>query len=215
MVIAGNGIAVAVATGGNGAKEYTVSLTPLNVNKLANMTNTNLVAGSNITLGSSSTVVGDINTVSYVVGAVNTFVPTQLVRARISINQSNVPTISIVSNAQYGSQFTTPSQGGGSDFITNENASNLNDWETSLTEFTIANFGTPGANFYPEVKIANLVGSVKGTSISWANRVTADIVAMATNQFTIRFSDENGNNVTGVVFQKEITSIDLIFKIQA
>ena len=99
----------------NGTTYYTVNLSAENVQKLANISAAIVAAGANVVVTPSDpSVVGGIPTITYTVAATDTVVETQLVRVLMTMQGANPPIFSIVSNKQYGSSFTTPSQGGGS-----------------------------------------------------------------------------------------------------
>lgn len=214
VVDAGTGVSVSSVTGG-GTTTYTVSLTTANINKLAATYNSVVAAGTNISsVASVSSTVADVTTTTYTVHARDTVVDSLFVRAKLTMNPALVPVITITDQALYGSVFAAVNQTGGTEFIVNENDATFNDWDSKYTEFTIGNFGSPGTAFYPEVKIVNVDAAAKGFPTTWQNNLTVDIIAMGTNEFTIRFSDENGNAVNGSEVQ-DFNSMELIFKIQA
>ena len=215
IVDEGTGMSVTSVSGG-GTTTYTVSLSPTNVTKLSNMTNSIVAAGTNTSVGSGSATVGGIQTFTYTVNATDTIVESSFVRVGIILNTSVVPTISITNQQNYGTVLTTVNQSGtGTDFITNNNVSTFADWTGSYTGFDVANFGSPGTVFFPEAVVLNIVGSGKGSSLTWINSIKVDIVSVGTDTFSFRFSDELGNPINGLYLQDRYAQLELIFKIQA
>lgn len=218
-VLGGTGLVVAVATGGDGASQYTVSLDSTNVTKLSNLTNAIVSAGANVTVTPSSPViVGGVSTITYTVAATDTVVETLLVRAKVLINSSAIPTITIENQNKYGATFGAVNQTGGTEFILNNNNGTFSAWKTLLTDFTIGNFFTSSAvDYYPSVEVVNIVkpaGVSQGTKITWEKTLQADIVEMGSSDFTLRLIDMEGNPMNGQTIQ-DYTSFELIFKIQA
>lgn len=214
IVEEGTGISVTSVTGG-GATTYTVSLSPTNATKLANMTNTIVSSGTNTSVSSSSAIVGGIQTFTYVVNATDTVVDSLFARVKFVFNTSVVPTISVESQNNYGSNFIAVNQSGtGTDFLTNNNVSSFSDWTDSYTDIDVANFGVLGTDYFPEVEVVNAILLTKGNSTTWLNKVSADIVGMSSDTFKIRFSDQTGSPVNGNFLQGYV-ELELIFKIQA
>jgi hypothetical protein len=215
IVDAGTGITVTSVSGG-GTTTYTVALDSTNVTKLSNMTNTIVSSGTNTSVSSGSATVGGIQTFTYVVNATDTIVESLFARVKFTLNSSTVPTISITNQNNYGSSLIAVNQAGtGTDFITNNNVSSFADWTGSYTDFDIADFGTPGTTYFPEVFVANAILLVKGNSTTWVNNLKVDIVDMSSNTFKIRFSDQSGSPINGLSLQDNYVELELIFKIQA
>ncbi len=214
IVAEGTGIQVDEVTGG-GTTTYTVSISSENITKLANMTASIVDAGTNVSVATNVVVVNGIPTTTYTVTATDVVVESSFVKAMIEINTSTVPTITIETQAQYGSTFSTVNQTVSTEFIKNENDASFTDWATKSTDFTIANFGTAVGDFFPEVEVVNIVGAGRGDYTSWSNKFKANITTMGTDTFSIRINDEDGNNINGNFLQTEFLRFELIFKIQA
>jgi len=214
IVAEGTGISVAVADGGGG-KTYTVSLSTANQTKLTNMSNTIVASGTNASVSSSSATVGGIQTFTYVVSATDTIVESLFVRCLLTLSAGVVPVITISSQNNYGSTFSTVNQSGtGTDFIENNNAGSYSEWASSYTDLDVQNFGVSSADYFPEVSIANAVQLTKGSNLTWINNLKADIIELSATEFKIRFSDASGAPVNGLALHEKYGSLELIFKIQ-
>ena len=213
IVEAGIGVSVSSVTGGS-TTTYTVALSSDNVTKLANMTNTIVTAGTNTIVNSTTATVGGISTVTYIVAAIDTVVQSLFSRIKMTINTAAVPVFTIVNQKKYGSAFDEINQDPGTEFITNENESTFDDWNTSLTSLVAANFGSVGVNFYPEVDIVNIESTSAFRIALGKMRFKAFIKDIDNDTFTITFLDEVGNPVNGLALQESFSEVELIFKIQ-
>ena len=214
IVEAGTGMTVSVVTGGDGAKTYTVGLSATNATKLANMTNSIVAAGANVTVTPTSAVVGGITTWTYTVAATDTVVETLLVRSSITMNSAAVPTIAVATQKKYGSTFGAVNQTGGTEFVLNNKDTNYAEWIGNFTDFTIGNFFAAGAvDYFPEVEIINAVSAVDANNA--ITNLKAEIMSMSASSFALRFTDKDGAPVNGQYIQSNFTSFDLLFKIQA
>lgn len=216
VVEAGTGMTVSSVDGG-GLITYTVSLSSSNIEKLGNLTNTILQAGTGTTVTSTTATVGGVSTTTYTISALDTIVESSFVKALMTINASTVPTITLKNQKQYGTLLTAVNQsGGGTDFINNNNAGNFAQWGVNFVSFSIENFssGLGEDDFFPEVQFVSIVSS--DTSISdAANDLIVEIINSSADAFEIRFSDQLGNPVNGTFLQDRFSEMELIFKINA
>jgi hypothetical protein len=214
-VEAGTGLAVSSVTGGDGTVTYTVALSATNIQKLANLKNTELVAGTNIAVPKSTATVGGVSTDTWTLNATDTVVESLFVRMSLTFANGVVPVIAVETQKEYGSSFGTVNQTGGTEFVLNNFDTNYTEWATNLTSFTIGNFFSGGAvDYFPELQVVNITKPSAGDEVSWTNNLTAQITSMDTNDFEVRFTDELGNPVNGKYLQ-EYTVVELIFKINA
>lgn len=216
IVEEGTGITV-TSTSGGGTTTYVVGLTTLNVSKLANLFNTIPVAGTGVTVSAPTvTTVGSVTTKSYTITATDTIVESLFARVHLAFAAGVVPVLTIEDQKKYGSAFATIDMVALNEFITNNNNNNSlsTAWLTSFTSFTIDNFFTTPADYYPSVEIVNIVRPVPGNKSSWLSNSNVEITSMSASSFDIRFVDGSGTPVTGTSLQ-EFTSLELIFKINA
>tara|TARA_R110000803_G_scaffold16197_6_gene44480 strand:+ start:524 stop:2125 length:1602 start_codon:yes stop_codon:yes gene_type:complete len=213
IVAAGTGLTV-LPTSGGGTTTYTVSLSSTNITKLANLRNTAIVDGSGITSTLVTTTIGGVTTNTYTITAIDTIVESMFVRVKIAFNASTVPTITIVDQKKYGTTFQAVNQTGGTEFVLNNNIGSFADWTNNFTSFTIGNFFSSAADYYPSIKLVNIIKPIAGTEVSWPNDFVIDITSMSANDFEVRFSDTAGGPTNGISSSR-YTSIELIIKIQA
>ena len=204
------------STSSGGSTTYTVNLSTANATKLANTTNAIVISGTNTSVSSFSATVGGVQTFTYGVNAIDTVIESLFTRVKVALNTSTVPTISITSQNNYGTSLAAVNQAGsGSDFITNNNVSSFGEWTSGYTSFTVANFGTPGTTYFPEVSVANIVSTLRGSTLTWMNNLRVEVISMTADAFALRFSDSSGNPVNGTYLQDRYLQLELIFKIQA
>ncbi len=218
LIDAGTGIEVNKATGG-GTTTYTVGLNTVNANKLNQLVNTVVTAGSNVTVTKTTNTVPDVDVDTYEVSATDTVIESLFVRARVSFSFVSVPTVTLIDQKIYGTHFTTVSQTG-SPFITIDNSGTYSDFSTNYVGFTVDSFGgSDGVSIHPEVMItqSEKFGTNPLTSSSniFSFPFKAQLVGITSTQFELRFTDSDGNLVNGALLGGGFDHFDLIFKIHA
>lgn len=215
VVDAGTGVSVSTVTGG-GTTTYTVALSSVNINKLASTYNSVVAAGTNVSsVTSNSVTAGDVTTITYTVNTTDTIVQSLFVRALITFGSGVVPVFSIDSQNDYGSTFQAINQAGtGTDFITNNYESSFSAWTVNITHLTIGNFFSSATDYFPEVKIVNMIQPSEVANHYNSNDLDVEIVSIGASSFDLKFTDKNGNPVNGLYMQ-DYSSVELIFKIQA
>jgi hypothetical protein len=213
VIVGGTGIEAPSVDGG-GTTTYTVALSTENINKLAATYNRALTAGTNVTsITEVSSTSGDVTTKTSTINVDSMYNEELLVRVLVTMNSAAVPTISITNQKEYGSTFATVNQTGGTEFLLNNNNGSFGDWSSLHTDFTVGNFFSSSKDYYPEVKIVNIVKAT-GTVSNYTNNIDVAITTMSASEFGLRFSDKDGAPINGLTIQ-DYTSFELIFKINA
>jgi len=217
-VAAGTGVSVNLA-----GSEYTVSLSSVNINKLASTYNTVVAAGTNISsVSSASVTAGDVTTTTYTVNATDTVVESLFVEVLLSFPTGAVPTYSLTSKKLYGTTFTDSITDnlGILPFLDVENDGSVGDWQNNYTSIIVQNFFSGSStDYYPEIAVVEEVTWVKGvrggsTQINGQKVLFVEIYDKNASDFKIRFVNSNGK-MLGSDVENKLSSIKLIFKINA
>lgn len=213
-VAAGTGVSVSLA-----GSEYTVSLSSVNVAKLAATYNTVVAAGTNISSVTSNTVVaGNVTTTTYTVNATDTIVQSLFIRVTISLSAGNMPVYVIDYIDKYGTIFTDTVTDilGISPLIEYVNAVDVPSWQTNYAQLKIQNFFTGGAvDYYPEVHLVQerVIGAK--SSLSASKRFLTDILTINASDFRVRFITSTLSAAIGADLDRSLSQFTLIIKLHA
>jgi len=212
-VVAGKGVSVSLSGGA-----YTVSLSTVNIAKLAATYNTVVAAGTNISSVTSNTVVsGNVTTTTYTVNSVDTITDGLYVDVTISFSSGYVPSYVINKQKRYGTSFRSGLTDtlGFSPFIDISNIGSAADWQNNTVTMKIQNlFSGASVNYYPEVQVISERVKASKSGLTQSKRFFADIYNTDTNFFNLRFINGALGAASGTEMDV-LSLLRLIFKIHA
>lgn len=220
IVEAGTGVSISSVTGG-GTTTYTVSLSTVNVDKLAATYNSVVTAGTNITSVTDSSITsGNVTTTTYVVNATDTVVESTFVEVLLAFVPGAVPSYTVTSQKQYGTVFQTVTDAVGGDPILDvENDGSIQEWQQNYNSIIVQNFFSGAStDYFPEIIPAEEVTWYKGVrggqkQINGEKVGLIDIYDKNASDFKIRFI--NPKKMLGSNVEDKLSSVKLIIKIQA